>query len=136
MGCMIFTSILMDTDCIIDHHIETDVHAGRDETTDDKEYTDNRTPKNRAWLTSDEWRGKHLSSYKERKKFQEWKEQHISDFVAWLKISAKEESKVSGIPYQLYVAQSILETQYGTSRLCKDANNYFGHKFKGSKLGS
>ena len=133
MGCMIFTSLLMDSDCIIDHHIETDVHACREETTDDKEYTADGIPKNRGWLTSSEWKGEHLSSYRERKKFQEWKKQHISDFVAWLKVSAKEESKVSGIPYQLYVGQSILETQYGTSRLCHQASNYFGHKFKGNK---
>jgi len=54
-------------------------------------------------------------------------------FVEFMIKAAVEECKVyTDIPPALIVAQAILESGFGQSRLAK-VNNLFGHKFKGSK---
>ena len=113
--------------------VEAEVHACRDEVTQDREYDTNGLPLNREYLTSFEWKGSHLrdSSSAMRKKFKQWKKDHIASFISWMVDAAKEEEKISGIPYQIVVAQAMLESQYSTSRLSVEANNLFGIKHKG-----
>lgn len=54
-----------------------------------------------------------------------------SKFVKYMVRAAKEESKIyTDIPYQLYVAQAILESNYGSSKVSTVANNLYGHKHK------
>ena len=86
----------------------------------------------RAWFTREEFRGRHLrdSSLAMRKKFKDWREKYQKRFLAYIIDASKEEQKVSGIPYQLVVAQAILESQYGTSKLAVLGCNMFGVKKK------
>jgi len=113
--------------------IEVEVHPCRDEVTQDREYGTNGLPLNREYLSSFEWKGRHLSdsSSAMRKKFKQWKKGHIASFISWMVDAAKEEQKISGIPYQIVVAQAVLESQYSTSRLSVEANNLFGVKHRG-----
>ena len=55
-----------------------------------------------------------------------------ADFVRTVAHLAVEESaRLDGkIPASLIVAQAILESNYGKSRLATKANNYFGHKWR------
>jgi flagellum-specific peptidoglycan hydrolase FlgJ len=47
-------------------------------------------------------------------------------------LAIQESARLDGkIPASLIVAQAILESNYGKSRLAKKANNYFGHKWRG-----
>lgn len=56
----------------------------------------------------------------------------IDNFLTYIIQGAKEESKVyPQIPYQLYVAQAILESNYGCSYIANSANNIYGHKYWG-----
>lgn len=56
----------------------------------------------------------------------------IDKFLTYIIQGAKEESKVyPKIPYQLYVAQAILESNYGCSYVAFSANNIYGHKYWG-----
>tara|TARA_R100000655_G_scaffold101102_1_gene145964 strand:+ start:1469 stop:2308 length:840 start_codon:yes stop_codon:yes gene_type:complete len=113
--------------------VQQDVHACRDEVTEDRQYGSNGLPLNREYLTSFEWKGRHLSdsSLAMRKKFKDWKKGHIETFLSWIIQAAKEEEKISGIPYQIVVSQAMLESQYSTSRLSVEANNLFGVKHRG-----
>jgi flagellum-specific peptidoglycan hydrolase FlgJ len=53
------------------------------------------------------------------------------EFVKYITKAAKAESKIyKDIPYQIYVAQAILESNYGQSTLAKTAKNLYGHKHK------
>ena len=56
-----------------------------------------------------------------------------AEFVRQLAYMAIEESARLDwqVPPSLIVAQAILESDYGKSRLAKKANNYFGHKWRG-----
>jgi len=113
--------------------VQQDVHACRDEVTEDRQYGSNGLPLNREYLTSFEWKGRHLSdsSLAMRKKFKDWKKGHIETFLSWIIQAAKEEEKISGIPYQIVVSQAMLKSQYSTSRLSVEANNLFGVKHRG-----
>lgn len=104
---------------------EEEIYAGRFDTTDDRTYNDIGIPIHREWMTSAEWKGEHLQ---DKKQFKEWKEKYIRDFVSFMKKSAKEESVISGIPWQIYVSQAILESNYGKSKLAVQGNNLFGVK--------
>ena len=53
------------------------------------------------------------------------------EFVKYIIKAAKAESKIyKDIPYQIYVAQAILESNYGQSSVAKTAKNLYGHKHK------
>jgi Mannosyl-glycoprotein endo-beta-N-acetylglucosaminidase len=43
---------------------------------------------------------------------------------------AQDESKRSGIPTSIILAQAILESEFGNSKLCERSNNHFGIKWK------
>jgi len=114
------------------------VYAGRfDKVTPVKrtksKYLINGVPRYRTWLTIDEWKGRHCKTYKQRKQFRKWKHHQIDSFIEYMSFAAVVESKVfPDIPPELIVAQSILESNFGKSRLASDANNFFGHKYTGS----
>ena len=95
-------------------------------------YDDRGLPTDRDYLTRNEWKGKHITDSKTKKRFKAWKEAHISNFIKFFSQSAKEEQKTSGVPYQIVVAQAILESTFGMSKLAKEGNNYFGIKWRGT----
>ena len=95
-------------------------------------YLWNGTPRHRQWLTYNEWRGKHCRSNKQRKAFKKWKKREMDSFIDYMCIAAIDESKVfPDIPPELIVAQAILESNFGKSRLAVEGNNLFGHKYRG-----
>lgn len=94
-------------------------------------YDDRGLPTDRDYLTRSEWKGSHIKDSKTKKRFKEWKEACISNFIKFFSQSAKEEQKTSGVPYQIVVAQAILESNFGMSKLAKEGNNYFGIKWRG-----
>ena len=83
--------------------VEAEVHPCRDEVTQDRQYDTNGLPLYRDYLTSFEWKGSHLkdSSSAMRKEFKIWKKDSIASFISWMVDAAKEEQKISGIPYQV-----------------------------------
>ena len=96
-------------------------------------YLSNGAPRNRTWLTYNEWKGSHCKSFKQRKAFKEWKSHQIDSFISYMSFAAVVESIIfPDIPPELIVAQSILESNFGKSRLASEANNFFGHKYNGS----
>jgi LysM repeat protein len=52
----------------------------------------------------------------------------VNDYVNTYKDAAIEEMKRSGIPASVTLAQGILESENGNSRLTRDGNNHFGIK--------
>lgn len=55
-------------------------------------------------------------------------------FMRYIIRAAKAESKIyTDIPYQIYVAQAILESNYGKSIISRKGNNLYGHKHKSKK---
>lgn len=119
----------------LDSDIDTvDIYAGRNETTEDKTYGPDGQPLHRSWLTRSEWRGEHISDKATRSRFHRWKANEIDKFVKQISALAAGESKRCGykIPASLIAAQAILESNFGKSRVCGQANNYFGHKYRGN----
>lgn len=51
-------------------------------------------------------------------------------FVASIAQAARESQRASGVPASVTIAQASLETYWGSSRLARDAKNYFGIKAK------
>ncbi len=100
-------------------------------TTETTRYDDRGLPTDRDYLTRAEWHGKHIKDYKTKKRFKAWKEAHIDNFIKFFSQSAKKEQVVSGVPYQIVVAQAIIESRFGMSKLAKQGNNYFGIKWRG-----
>ena len=49
-------------------------------------------------------------------------------FIAYVAPIAQAEQKIHNIPASITIAQAILESSWGTSRLATEANNYFGIK--------
>lgn len=121
-----------------------DVYAGRSETAEDCEYNTLGLPKERYWLTSREWRGAHLKTMKastqEKRlimgRFKTWKACHITEFIEHMGKAAQEECKTfPELKPSLIIAQSLIESNFGISRLAIQGHNLFGHKFRGQKEG-
>jgi len=120
------------------------IYAGRFSDAPDSRYSTIGTPLNRDWLTKDEWDGNHiramkLSPFDKRKlmsRFKTWKELHKIDFIAYVR-QAVEEEKLTfpKLNVSVFIAQAILESNWGLSELAANANNLFGHKFHGQKEG-
>ena len=109
---------------------EYDLYAGRMDK-GKRKYNEIGLPTKRKWLTAREWRGRHFSG-DTLKLFKKWKQRYILAFVNWISLEAVKESSVyEKIPPSLIVAQVILESNYGLSRLANQANNLFGHKYRG-----
>jgi len=120
--------------------IQESIYAGRHDKIDKTEYNSLGLPVNRYWLTSNEWRGQHIknmsiSKTKKRlllNRFKIWKQEHISSFIERMAKSAAEECSIyPEIPPSLIIAQAMIESNYGLSKLAMEANNLFGHKYRG-----
>lgn len=62
--------------------------------------------------------------------------QQVSDYISTYLNLASIESARSGIPVSIILAQGILESQCGESKLARTANNHFGIKWKSNADGS
>jgi flagellum-specific peptidoglycan hydrolase FlgJ len=121
--------------------VTEDIFAGRyDTSTVPIKYDINGVPINKNWLNSREWRGKHIDKFllskdekkQVKKRFKAWKAKKMEEFTVLICKAAIEESEVyTNIPPELIAAQAILESNYGFSKVCKTANNFFGHKYRG-----
>ncbi len=112
------------------------IWAGTKDKTPKTQYNTMGLPTNRLWLTSKEWRGKHIRNQIVKSRFKAWKKIHIESFIKFFGAEAKKESKVyPAIPPALYVAQCILESNFALSRLAVTGNNLYGHKYRGQKDG-
>ena len=97
-------------------------------------YLLNGAPRYRNWVTQREWRGSHCRGSVQKKAFRAWKSTEIDNFIDFMCMAAIEETVVyTDIPPELIVAQAIIESNFGKSRLASQANNYFGHKYRGSE---
>jgi hypothetical protein len=121
-----------------------DVYAGRTETSEKCEYNSLGLPKERFWLTAREWKGIHLKSMEastqEKRlimgRFKTWKACHISEFIEHMGQAAQEECKTfPELKPSLIIAQSLIESNFGLSRLAIQGHNLFGHKYRGQKEG-
>lgn len=94
-------------------------------------------PQNRLWLTSSEWKGQHIKTELNncpilKARFKAWKKIHIETFIDWIGKEAQKEyslKKFNSIPACLVIAQAIIESNFGLSRLAA-SNNLFGHKHR------
>jgi flagellum-specific peptidoglycan hydrolase FlgJ len=86
----------------------------------------------RGYMSSNEMKGKHLKSADALQRFEQRKAMVKRDFVDTMSRKALEICKESSLPPSILVAQAILETNFGTSRLKHLANNFFGHMYKGN----
>ena len=68
-------------------------------------------------------------------KIVQFKKQKCLDYVNTYKAIAKEEAELFGIPMSITLAQGLLESNAGDSRLAKNDNNHFGIKCKTKCLG-
>lgn len=68
-------------------------------------------------------------------KIVQFKKQKCLDYVKGYMAIAKEESKLFGVPIAITLAQGLLESNAGDSRLAKNDNNHFGIKCKTKCLG-
>ena len=108
----------------------------KDKTPEHTTYNTMGLPTNRLWLTSKEWRGKHIKNHIVKSRFKAWKKIHIESFIKFFGAEAVKESQVyPDIPPALYIAQAILESNFALSRLAVDGNNLYGHKYRGQKDG-
>jgi flagellum-specific peptidoglycan hydrolase FlgJ len=110
-----------------------EVYAGRSEKVTAKTlYSATGLPTERDWLTHQEWKGDHCKTKKQKKAFKQWKKAYIAEYIQWWSKAAQAEYKINKvIPPSLIIAQAILESGYGLSRLAVLGDNYFGHKHKG-----
>ena len=54
----------------------------------------------------------------------------VKSYISKYSDIAQAESKRSGIPTSIILAQAILESEFGNSKLCERSNNHFGIKWK------
>jgi len=112
------------------------IWAGTKDKTPETQYNTMGLPVDRLWLTSKEWRGKHIPNHIVKSRFKAWKKIHIESFIKFFTAAAREESGVyKDIPPALYIAQAILESNFGLSRLAVTGNNLYGHKYHGKTDG-
>jgi flagellum-specific peptidoglycan hydrolase FlgJ len=109
---------------------DVSVYAGRFDTAT-SEYINFGLPTDRKWLTRNEWKGEHIKDKRKKKLFKQWKKMHIKSFIKKWSRYAQEESAVSGVPASIIIAQTILESNFGLSKLAAEGNNFFGHKYRG-----
>lgn len=117
--------------CTKTETITTKTETTTETPTEKTRYDDRGLPTDRDYLTRIEWKGNHITDAKTKKRFKEWKVACISNFIKFFSQEAKKEQVVSGIPYQIVVAQAIIESGFGMSKLAKKGNNYFGIKWRG-----
>jgi flagellum-specific peptidoglycan hydrolase FlgJ len=117
---------------------KTEIYAGRfDKKPKKTKYNNLGLPIGRNWLTRDESKGKHLKDPIVKKRFKKWKANYQKQFIMFFGAECKKEyqnEKFKTIPPALVIAQAILESNFGLSRLAsKGNNNLFGVKYTGKK---
>lgn len=106
-----------------------EIYAGRHDTEIISFYDEQGLPLFRKWLTSKESKGKHIKDLKVKKRFKLWRKKHNKEFLKYIITAAKEEAKLyPKLNYKIIVAQAIIESNWGLSRLAVLGNNLFGHK--------
>jgi flagellum-specific peptidoglycan hydrolase FlgJ len=108
------------------------VYAGRSDKAPIKtKYNINGLPNGRQWLSRKEWHGKHINGADTLERFKKWKQTHIKQFIKFFGQAAKEESKIyRKLKPSVIIAAAIIESNYGLSKLAKENNNIFGHKYR------
>lgn len=113
----------------------SEVYAGRyDKRPNSTKYNLSGLPVSRRWLTSSEWKGKHIKSndYLTKSRFKHWKQIHIETFIKFIGQEIKKECEnFPDLVPSVIIAQAIIESNFGLSRLAVEGNNLFGHKYKG-----
>jgi len=116
---------------------KTEIYAGRfDKKPKKTKYNNYGLPIGRNWLTRKESKGQHIKDPIVKKRFKKWKENYKKQFIKFFGAECKKEyqnEKFKTIPPALVIAQSILESNFGLSRLASEGNNLFGVKFRGKK---
>lgn len=114
---------------------KSEVYAGRyDKKPNSTKYNLSGLPVSRKWLTSSEWKGKHIkkNDYVTRARFKSWKKIHIETFIKFIGQEIKKECEIfPDLVPSVIIAQAILESNFGLSRLAVEGNNLFGHKYRG-----
>ncbi len=105
-----------------DHSIE------RREKYYDSEYDEDGFPTGKQWLSNDEFKGDHITNEAVKTRFRKRKAVHMDRFLKVITIKAKQIGEQYGIPYKVIVAQAIVESAYGMSRIAVTGYNLFGHK--------
>ena len=94
-------------------------------------------PTGRKWLTSKEWKGKHIKKNDiiMRSRFQSWKKIHIETFINFFGAEIQKEvnQNFPDLCASVIIAQAIIESNFGLSRLAVQGNALFGHKHKSKK---
>ena len=116
-----------------------EVFAGRHDKKPTKtKYNLSGLPVGRKWLTSREWKGKHIrnNDVVTRSRFKSWKQIHIETFVRFFgqEIQKEVNENFPDLCASVIIAQAIIESNFGLSRLAVEGNAIFGHKHK-SKTG-
>ena len=116
-----------------------EVFAGRHDTEPTKtKYNLSGLPVGRKWLTSREWKGRHIrkNDVVTRSRFKHWKQIHIETFVKFFgqEIQKEVNDNFPDLCASVIIAQSIIESNFGLSRIAVEGNALFGHKHK-SKSG-
>jgi flagellum-specific peptidoglycan hydrolase FlgJ len=116
-----------------------EVFAGRHDTEPKKtKYNLSGLPVGRKWLTSREWKGRHIrkNDVVTRSRFKHWKQIHIETFVKFFGAEIQKEvnDNFPDLCASVIIAQAIIESNFGLSRIAVEGNALFGHKHK-SKSG-
>ena len=114
--------------------IKAEIYPGRhDKKPAAAKYNDSGIPQRRPlWLSSSEWKGQHIKNPKTKARFKAWKVKHIEIFIDWIGKEAQKEynlKRFKDIPAALVIAQAIIESNFGLSKLAA-SNNLFGHKHR------
>jgi len=115
-----------------------EIFAGRHDKKPTKtKYNLSGLPVGRKWLTSKEWKGKHIrnNDVVTRSRFKSWKQIHIETFVKFFGAEIQKEvnDNFPDLCASVIIAQAIIESNFGLSRLAVEGNAIFGHKHKSKK---
>jgi len=115
-----------------------EIFAGRHDKKPTKtKYNLSGLPVGRKWLTSREWKGRHIKSNNvvTRSRFKSWKQIHIETFVRFFgqEIQKEVNDNFPDLCASVIIAQAIIESNFGLSRLAVEGNAIFGHKHKSKK---
>jgi len=115
-----------------------EIFAGRHDKKPTKtKYNLSGLPVGRKWLTSKEWKGKHIrnNDVVTRSRFKSWKQIHIETFVKFFGAEIQKEvnDNFPDLCASVIIAQAIIESNFGLSRIAVEGNAIFGHKHKSKK---
>jgi len=115
-----------------------EIFAGRHDKKPTKtKYNLSGLPVGRKWLTAREWKGRHIrnNDVVTRSRFKSWKQIHIETFVRFFgqEIQKEVNDNFPDLCASVIIAQAIIESNFGLSRLAVEGNAIFGHKHKSKK---